>query len=165
MQLGVSGMLLKNTSAQLMFESVRAVAAGLQTVTRGTGLVQSPGLQGIGERARGRRARNIQFAHAIKSPTGRQVIVATDEHLGFGDSIRSPRPPDYEFTLIDVRFGRDGVGVGKLAPESKVVYNREKKTIELESYEKLPVGLSAVRSKPLRFDPQTVTLRGLQPQP
>lgn len=122
----------------------------LQTVTRRAGFVQSPGLQGLGARARTRRAHNFQFAHEIKTPTGRQVVIATDQHLGFGDSARGWRASDYEFTLIDIRFGPDGVGVGKLAPESKVTYNSEKKTIELENYGTLPEQLSAVTSAPWR---------------
>jgi hypothetical protein len=52
--------------------------AALQVIQRRIGFVLSPGVQGTGARARGRRARNIQFAHEIQTPTGRQVVIATD---------------------------------------------------------------------------------------
>ena len=112
--------------------------------------MQSPGLHGLGARVRERRAHNFQFAQEIKTPTGRQVVIATDQHLGFGEPARTPRSSDYEFTLIDIRFGPDGVGVGKMATESNVAYNKEKKTIELGNYRTLPEQLSAVRSEPWR---------------
>jgi len=119
----------------------------LRTVTRRAGFVQSPGRHGLGARARERRAQNFQFAQEIRTPTGRQVVIATDQHLGFGEPARTPPSSDYEFTLIDIRFGPDGVGVGKMAPESNVAYNKEKKTIELGNYRTLPEQLSAVRSE------------------
>jgi hypothetical protein len=122
----------------------------LHMVLHRTGFVLSPGVQGLGSRSRGRRARNIQFAHEIKTPAGRQVVIATDQHLGFGDPALTPRQTDYEFTLIDIRFGPDGVGVGKMAPESKVAYNKETKMIELANYGTLPEQLHAVTSEALK---------------
>lgn len=59
-------------------------------------------MQGLGARSRNRRARNIQFEHEITTPAGRQVDVATDQHLRFGDPALTPRPTDHELTLISV---------------------------------------------------------------
>jgi hypothetical protein len=123
--------------------------AALQMVQRRAGFVLSPGIQGTGSRARLRRSRNIQFAHEIKTPTGRQVVIATDQHLGFGEPRSLARTAhDQEFTLIDIRFGENGIGVGKIASESKVAYNREKKTLELADFGKLPERLTGVKSEP-----------------
>jgi hypothetical protein len=123
--------------------------AALQFVQRRAGFVLSPGIQGTGSRARLRRSRNIQFAHEIKSQNGRQVVIATDQHLGFGEPRSLARTPhDQEFTLIDIRFGADGIGVGKIASESKVAYNRDKKTLELADFGKLPERLTGVKSEP-----------------
>lgn len=126
----------------------------LQVVRRRAGTVLSPGLQGVGTRSRDRRAQSIQFAQVLNTPTGRQVVIATDQQLGFGDSTPSPRlwdgkqySTDFEFTLIDIRFGPDGVGVGKLAPESKVAYNSATKTFEIKNYDKEPERLSGVRAE------------------
>ena len=123
--------------------------AALQVVLRRAGFVLSPGIQGTGSRARLRRSRNIQFAHEIKTPTGRQVVVATDQHLGFGEPRSMARTEhDQEFTLIDIRFGANGIGTGKIATGAKIAYNAEKKIIELENFGKLPERLTGVKSEP-----------------
>jgi hypothetical protein len=123
--------------------------AALQTVQRRAGFVLSPGVQGTGARARGRRARNIQFAREINTPAGRQIIIATDQYLGFGEPRRLARTlHDQEFSLIDIRFDANGLGVGKVAPASDVTYNTAKKTIELDNFGRLPERLSNVRSEP-----------------
>jgi hypothetical protein len=122
-----------------------ALLAGLGKVFRRAGVVQMPGAQGVGARARTRRVRNLKFAQEIKTPTGRQVILAADQHLGFGESGRDFESRQPEFTLVDIRIGRDGKGVGKLAPATKVTYNEKTRSFEIENYASLPVRLADVR--------------------
>ena len=111
-------------------------------------VVFTPGVQGLGERARTRRALNCQFAREIETPAGRQVIVATDRYLGIGDMrARDLPPPPLEFVLLDIRLGPDGTGVGKMAPAANVAYNKEKKIIEIDNYAAQPVRLREVRSE------------------
>ena len=74
------------------------------------------------------------------------MVIATDQYLAFGEPSQK-WPSDYEFTLLDIRFGPDGKGVGKLAPPAKVVYNSETKLIELENYGAQPVRLTEVTSE------------------
>ena len=120
--------------------------AALQKIMVPAGVVQVPGMVGSGARARGRRARNLKFAREVKTPGGRQVVLGADQRLGLGDNPRNFRSSQPEFTLIDIRFGQDGVGVGKVGPG--VMYNTTKKTLELENYTKLPERLREVRSEP-----------------
>jgi len=127
------------------------------------GVLLMPGVQGLGERVRLRWALPLQFAREIDTPAGRQVVVATDRHLGFGEPpartqvvIATGQHPDSgektdnvplpEFTLLDIRFGPDGNGVGKLAPAAKVAYNQVKKIFEIENYTAQPIRLSEVKS-------------------
>ena len=77
---------------------------------------------------------------------GRQVIIGTDQYLAFGEPTKQ-WPSDYEFTLLDIRFGPDGTGVGKLGPPAKMVYNKETKLIELDNYAAQPARLTDVRSE------------------
>ncbi len=128
-------------------QNVATLLLGLGKVFRRAGVVQMPGAQGIGERARTRRVRNLKFAQEIKTPTGRQVIVVTDHHLGFGESGRDFESSQPEFTLVDIRIGPDGKGVGKLAPATKVAYNEKTRSFELEDYGSQPVRLRDVRSE------------------
>jgi hypothetical protein len=124
-----------------------ALLPALQKVLRRpAGVVVIPGIPGAGARVRTRQARNVLFARDIETPKGRQVIIATDQHLAFGEpTLRWPS--DYELTLLDIRFGPDGKGIGKLAPPAKVVYNKETKIIELDNYAAQPVRLTEVRSE------------------
>ena len=129
------------------------------------GVLLMPGVTGLGARARQRRTLPFQFAREIKTSAGRQVVVAIDQHLGFGEAPARTQvvvatdqhpgstestgiapSPEPEFTLLDIRFGPDGKGVGKVAPAAKVAYNQTKKIFEIENYTAQPVRLSAVKS-------------------
>jgi hypothetical protein len=105
-----------------------------------------PGVQGHGERVRERTPKNFQFAREIITPAGRQVILASDERLGLGESQLDARKEIYQFTLLDIRFGPDGTGVGKIAAADDVVYNPETKTLELRDYDKKPARIVHVKS-------------------
>ena len=128
-------------------QNVPTLLLGLGKVFRRAGVVQMPGAHGVGERARTRRVRNLKFAQEIKTPTGRQVIVVADNHLGFGESGRDFESSQPEFTLVDIRIGPDGKGVGKLAPATKVAYNEKTRSFELEDYGSQPVRLRDVQSE------------------
>lgn len=128
------------------------------------GIAMMPGMQGLGERSRLQQALTFQFARQIDTPSGRQIVIATDHHLRFGEPpaprvVYAPtdgqlatgtmpeRVPDPEFTLLDIRFGPDGKGVGKMAPAAKVAYNASKKIFEIANFAAEPVRLTAVKSE------------------
>jgi hypothetical protein len=113
------------------------------------GVVLMPGVQGHGDRVRTPTPKNFQFAREIITPAGRQVILASDERLGLGESQLDARKEIYQFSLMDIRFGPDGKGVGKLAAAGDVVYNPKTKIIELKDYDKKPVRLvNVIRTSP-----------------
>jgi hypothetical protein len=127
------------------------------------GILMMPGIQGLGERSRERWALTFQFARQIDTPSGRQIVIATDRHLRLGEppvkhldydaTVDQPETgtladpsPDPEFTLLDIRFGPDGKGVGKMVSAEKVAYNAAKKTFEIDNFAAQPVRLRAVTS-------------------
>jgi hypothetical protein len=110
------------------------------------GVVLMPGVQGHGERVRTRTPKNLQFAREIVTPEGRQVILASNERLGLGESRLDARREIHQFTLMDIRFGPDGTGVGKIASASDVVYNPDTRLLELKDYQAKPVRLVDVKS-------------------
>jgi hypothetical protein len=114
----------------------------LKTLGMPIGVIISPGIQASGARARERRSQSLLYARDIKTASGRQVVFATDEHLGFGelgkDRVRSEKN---EFTIVDIRFGADGKGTGKIALVDHVGYNKQTRSIEIADYDKQPVGL------------------------
>ena len=119
---------------------------GLQMVKRRVGFILSAGLQGTGSRARLRRAYNIEFAQEIATPSGRRIIVALDQHWGPGEPTRDFRSAASEFTLIDVRLGADGKGVGKAVPAESVTFDSKTMSFDVDNYAAQPVRLADVIS-------------------
>jgi hypothetical protein len=119
---------------------------GLQMVKRRVGFILSAGLQTTGSRARLRRAHNIEFAQEINTPAGRRILVALDQHWGPGDPARDFRSSGAEFTLIDVRLGADGKGVGKLVPAGNVTFDSKTMSFDVDNYAAQPVRLTDVTS-------------------
>src|SRR5256714_12346312 len=92
----------------------------LETVKQRFGVLTMPGVQASGPRVRSPRPRNLQYSRQIETAAGRQIVVAADEHVGLGEYARWGVSADPDFTLIDIRFGPNGLGVGKAAPGAKV---------------------------------------------
>jgi len=154
-------------------KSVPAFASALPEA----GVVLLPGVQALGARVRDRRSTQVEFAREIATPTGRQIVIGTDQHLAFGELLPSRRmglgsdrrlggrkaylspagadrearvsagaeDPTPEFTLLDIRIGPDGKGVGKMATAANVVYNESKKIFEIKNFDAAPVRLTEVR--------------------
>jgi hypothetical protein len=121
--------------------------AALQGMKRRVGFILTPGMQARGTRARGRRAQNVLFAREIMTPQGREVIVATEHPPTlFAPDPKTPESRDPEFTLIEIRFGADGKGVGKVAPAGRVTYDDKIKALEIDDYRTEPVRLADVTS-------------------
>jgi hypothetical protein len=86
--------------------------------------------------------------YALESPLpdgGRRVVLATDRPITFNEARTSPRQADYPFTLLDIRFDKDGKGVGKMSLYTKIALTKDKQSIELENYGREPVRLTEVR--------------------
>jgi hypothetical protein len=118
----------------------------LERQRRRAGVLLMPGVQAHGERTRTRTPKNLKYAREIVTPAGRQVILASDQHLGLGESRLEARKEVYEFSLMDIRFGPDGTGIGKVAAAGDVVYNAKTKTLELKDYDTKPARIVNVRS-------------------
>jgi hypothetical protein len=154
---------LQDLRAALNEKSPRIALPAFRKAQPEAGIVMMPGMQGGGDRVRSRWALTVEFARQIDTPSGRQIVIATDHHLRFGEApvkhldygatVDQPETgtladpaPEPEFTLLDIRFGPDGKGVGKMAPAAKVAYNATKKIFEIENYAAQPVRLTAVKS-------------------
>jgi hypothetical protein len=92
---------------------------------------------------------DLHFAREHKlDDGGRQVVIATDRPMSFREAANRPRSFDYPFTLLDIRFGGDGKGVGKIAVASKITFKKDTGTIQIENFGIEPVRLTEVRSMP-----------------
>lgn len=86
--------------------------------------------------------------YAFESPLpegGRRVVLATDRPIGFQELRSGSRRLDYPFTLIEIRFDKEGAGVGKMSVYTKITLSKDKQTMELENYGTEPVRLTEVR--------------------
>jgi hypothetical protein len=89
-----------------------------------------------------------ELRYAFESPLpegGRRVVLATDRPISFREARNQPRTTDYPFTLIEIRFDKNGVGVGKMSVATKITLSKDKQTMELENYGIEPVRLTEVR--------------------
>ena len=89
---------------------------------------------------------DLRYAFETPLPDGgRRVVLATDRPIGFKEARNQPRTTDYPFTLIEIRFNKDGVGQGKMSFFTKITMSKDKQTMELENYDIEPVRLTEVR--------------------
>jgi hypothetical protein len=76
-------------------------------------------------------------------------VLATDRRVAFREAFSETRSMQYQFTLVELHFDKDGKGEGKLVPAAKVSWDAKDKRIEIENYSALPVDLLNVQAKPL----------------
>lgn len=89
---------------------------------------------------------DLRYAFEMPLPEGgRRVVLATDRPIGFEEARNQPRRIDYPFTLIEIRFNRQGVGQGKMSVYTKISLSKDKQTVELENFDIEPVRLTEVR--------------------
>jgi len=118
----------------------------MQGIRQRAGVLLMPGVQAAGARARMRRPINLFFAREVKTATGTQLVLATDHYLAFGQPTVE-WPSDFEVSLLDIRFTKDGVGIGKVAPASALELNATTNAIEVANFEGRPARLLDVRSE------------------
>jgi hypothetical protein len=76
---------------------------------------------------------------------GYRIGIATDRYIGMLEARNQPRTIDYPFSLIEIRLGKDGKGVGKMAVATKIEFDKKKKQLVLENYSSEPVRLNEVK--------------------
>src|SRR6266850_4801627 len=111
------------------------------------GVVLMPGVQVRGVRSLTPTPRNILFARDVMTPTGRQIIVIADEHLGLGEAPLEARKQVPEFNLLDIRLGPDGTGVGKVASAADITFNAKSGLVEVKDFSRRPARLIDVRAE------------------
>jgi len=89
---------------------------------------------------------DLRYAFQTPLPDGgRRVVLITDRPISVEEARNNPRVSDYPFTLLEIHFTKEGVGVGKMSVATKISLSKDKMTIELENYGIEPVRLTEVR--------------------
>jgi hypothetical protein len=124
-----------------------ALLSMLHDQHRRAGVVLMPGIQAHGTRSRTPIPRNLLFARQIMTPSGRQIIAIADEHLGLGESPLEAHKDVQEFNLLDIRFGPDGNGVGKIVSSADIAFSAKTGMIEVKDFSNHPSRLIDVRAQ------------------
>jgi hypothetical protein len=129
-----------------------AVLAALESVRVRVGYVLTPGVQNSGLRTLGRRSWNIDYAHEVSAKGGRRIVLASQDYLPIGEFPRdvAARGTQHQLAVVDIRFDRDGKGVGKIAGSQKVAFNKAMDSIEIVKYDAEPVRLADVAAGPVK---------------
>ena len=78
---------------------------------------------------------------------GQRIVLAADRYIGFEEARNQPRTVDYPITLFEIRLNKDLEGEGKLAYYTKIRFDKDKNTMELENYSSEPVRLQNIKAK------------------
>jgi len=122
--------LLKDKGPEKLLDALRDV--------KSVGTIRTPG----------NLAYDLRFAAVEPGEDGgHRVFLATDRPISFWEAVNRPRVSDYPFTFIELRLKAGGDGEGKLALATKVIINKDGKTIELENYDGQPIALNEIRRR------------------
>ena len=96
---------------------------------------------------------SLRYAYRTKQADGSErIIFATERRLGAWNNSWKPAgnatSPDYEFSLIEVRFPVKGDGEAKTSLTSKVAIDSSVNSIALDGYAASPVVLKDVKRRP-----------------
>ena len=75
---------------------------------------------------------------------GRDIFLATDRPIGFGEAYEQSRSTAYPFTVIELRLGKDNRGDGTIANQAKITVSMDGKFFDVENYGPFPVLLKSV---------------------
>jgi len=75
----------------------------------------------------------------------RHVVIATDRYVTLAAAVTNQRSLQYQITMIELHLDKDGKGEGKMVPAAKISWDKEKKKLEIENYQALPIDLKGVK--------------------
>jgi hypothetical protein len=84
----------------------------------------------------------VQFAQSSPLPEGgRRIILATDRPLTEAERSKHARTDEFEFLLVEIRLDKQGKGEGRTAEGTKVRFNKDTRSLEIDQYSAEPVKL------------------------
>ena len=108
--------------------------SALQSIKERNGFIRTPNSMGY----------DLRYCRENMLPDGtRQIVIATDKPVSFLAAASQARTMDYPFTLVELRFGKENKGEGKMLVGTKITVVNGR--LELENYGQQPVRLSNVR--------------------
>jgi len=75
---------------------------------------------------------------------GERFVIATDRYMSMWEVRNQPRTVDYPFTLMEIRFPKEGKGEGRMAVATQFTFDKKKNVIELEQFSAGTVRLNEI---------------------
>ena len=93
----------------------------------------------------------IRYAGRMVNADGSErIVLITQRRLGAVNDLWKPAvgdPPNYDFSVIELRLKANGSGEGKTSLNGKVAPDSELKMVTIENYDALPVVFSHVQRR------------------
>jgi hypothetical protein len=81
---------------------------------------------------------------------GRRIVLLTERIMGFQEIRNQPRTVDYPFTLMELRFKKDGTGEGRMLWYTQFDFDKKRNQLEIENYSSEPVRLNQLKLEPYK---------------
>lgn len=89
----------------------------------------------------------IAYIRNIPSANGRTIRLLTDRPINFAESYANTRSKDYDLSVIELQLSNGDKSTGTLMPGARVMVNKKKQQIELETYNAMPYRLTGIRQR------------------
>ena len=93
----------------------------------------------------GERGYPLRYAREFMTDEGRQIILATDRPVSFGEVYSQGQLGDFDTTIIVLKLDDDGKGEGIVSVGTEVIWNEKTGQIEVTNVTSQPVKLGNVR--------------------
>ncbi len=88
----------------------------------------------------------LHYAREFKlADGGRRVLLATDRPVTFAEAYGNLQAGDFDVTIIELSFDKDGNGEGILSLGTEVTWNAETEKLEVTNFSSQPIRLGNVR--------------------
>ena len=75
---------------------------------------------------------------------GTRLVIGTDRPLRLDETLEDPRIANYPFTFIEIHLPKSGKGEGRMDGRTRVVFDKDKKSIQFAQFSAAPFMLSDV---------------------
>ena len=87
---------------------------------------------------------NLRYTWHEPLPDGERMVIATDRYMSMWELRNQPRTVDYPFTIMEIRFPKEGKGEGRMVAATQISFDQKKNLIELEQYSAGQVRLNEI---------------------
>lgn len=92
---------------------------------------------------------DIRYAWREPMPDGgTRLVIGTDRPLRLDETLEDPRTTNYPFTFVEIHLPKSGKGEGRMDGRTRVVFDKDKKSIQFAQFSAAPFMLTDVTVEP-----------------